>query len=81
MARNTITLTNAWQQLATVSAVIRVISSRPGAVVLFNESATDLDAFSDNVQPDDQYSQNESKPTFARVSSGGDVTVFVDEEG
>ena len=80
MARNTVTLTDTYQQIAATAASIRVQSADGKAVIAFNETATDLHAFTDRASPGDQYAQTEGKATYARLTSGAAV-LLVDEEG
>lgn len=81
MPRQTIPLTSAFQQISATNANIRIISASSGAVVAFNEIASDTNAFVDKVEPGDQFLQNEDKPTFARITAGSDVSCLIDEEG
>jgi hypothetical protein len=45
MARNTITLTNAYPQIAVTAASIRVQTANRDTVIAFNETASDTNAF------------------------------------
>jgi len=79
MARTVITLTDAWQQVATGACIVRVKSiGAASATLSLNESADDSTALNASAVPGDQYAQSESKPTFGK---GAGVVLEIDAAG
>ncbi len=79
MARTVITLTSAWQQVATAACVLRVRDvPATHRTLSLNETADDATAMKDSVSPGDQYAQTETKETYAK---GAGITITVDTAG
>lgn len=62
MARDTITVTQSWQLIATGIVAITVKTDKRGNLS-FNETASDADALTFSVLPNNQFIQTEAKPT------------------
>lgn len=80
MARTSVTLTGAWQQIAAGECVVRVTSTGVSALakISLNQAASDVAALEDLTSPGAQYAQTEAKPVFAK---GVGVVVTVDTAG
>jgi len=74
MARATITLTNAWQQIAAGAAIITVKQSAEGQIWLNNQGA-DANAMIRSADAEHQFQQTENIATYAK---GEDYIVIVD---
>jgi len=70
MARSTITVTNSFQQIAT-GAVTITIKKQGKGILLFNETASDVNANEATGAAEDQFTQNEAKATFVRSPGSG----------
>lgn len=78
MARDTITVTDTWQQIAT-GAVTITIKSKGTDQILFNEIASDTDAlcWGSNLKGGNQFTQDQALPTWVR-SDGSHWELIVD---
>ena len=77
MARGKFTVTNAWVQVAVGAVAITVTKEGRGAPLLFNETATDVNANQILPGKGTQAVQNETKTTFVR-SDGTGWEILVD---
>lgn len=69
--RATILVTQSYQQIASGTAVVSVIQVGEGSLK-FNQVASDIDALSvTNAVINEQFSQNETVPTFIRATGEG----------
>jgi hypothetical protein len=80
MARTTVILTEAWQQVGTATRAIITVSDGRCKRIYLNEVASDDAAEVDIVNAGRQFAQTEQKDTFARCDVDGDVTIIVDSE-
>lgn len=70
MALSTITVTTTYQQIASGTATFTIVEQGKGHL-LFNETASDTNAFVSNEEQFSQFTQNEVKNTFVRGESAG----------
>jgi hypothetical protein len=70
MARQTVTLTDSWQQVASGKCVITVLDDGNGAI-FFNETATDVDALPIRAKNNQQFAQASGVDTFMKASGDG----------
>lgn len=76
MARATIEVTKFWQKIAS-GGVLVTVDKRGVGTLMFNESATDVNASRSSPAPGDQFNQTESKETYVRATDLGWI-VLVD---
>ena len=70
MAKSTVVVTDTWQQVAT-GAVVITVDVQGSSALLFNESATDVNALSSRPDAEEQFAQNEALATFVRSDGDG----------
>lgn len=76
MARDTITPTTSWEQIATGQLTITVTKQGTGNL-MFNETAADLDANEMHPELGEQIIQTEAKATYVKTL-GADWELLVD---
>ena len=76
MAKDTVTLTQTYQQVAVGAVSISIVKLGTGSV-FFNEIASDVNANVYLPTLESQFVQNESKNTFARTN-GQDWAILLD---
>ena len=71
MARQSVGITQSWQEIATGEAVITVVKKGKGKL-LFNTSGSDVDALPfSGASTEQQFQQNSREPTYCRASGDG----------
>ena len=72
MAKAEITVTQAWQQIATGEVVITILErSKEGGALYINETAADLAAYRSSPNPEVQILQTQAITTFIRADNDG----------
>lgn len=75
--RDTVNLTNTWQKIADGPCIVSIEKSGSGTI-LFNETATDVDARPTFPQQSTQFEQTQNRETWARTLGAG-WSLLVDE--
>lgn len=70
MSRALITVTQAWQEIATGPAIFTIERQGKGKL-LFNETEDDVTAYKDVAEPNDQFEQDDIKVTKVRATGDG----------
>lgn len=76
MARDTITVTNVFQQIA-VGVVAVTVTKEGAGTLIFNEVSSDTNANLSHPKKNEQFRQDETKDTFVR-SDGTGWVILVD---
>ena len=70
MAKVTIEITQTWQQVASGKATFTAKTVGEGTL-LFNDSASDTNAYRDKPNPGNQYLEDETRDTYCRATGDG----------
>ena len=74
MAKATVEVTQVFQQVASGAAIITIATKGSGSL-LFNEVASDDDAYRFSAAKEEQFDQSSSVPTFVRATGDGWVVI------